>query len=253
MMKRQISRYGVEQPLLAYIAAPAAALFLGLGGCHAPQSATTSDRGEPGGRLISVGGNPGIELDEAGRRLAGIAVRKAGVENLSASVQPTGEVAPTDSGTVQVTARLPGRITEARVSVGAHVHKGEIVAAVDSIDLTTAEAAYRTAVSHAKLAFNQLAQQRKLAGYGTISEQPIEDARKALSAARAAVSSDEAQIQLDRLTLANTKQLVAMGEITRKPVEDAQNAYALAQSALAQAKVSLHSTKSNLDRATTKS
>jgi len=218
-------------------------------GCHGASPGASTDHAEPGGRLISVGRSSGVELDETGRTLAAIATKAAGMEDVSPSVQPTGEVAATDTGTVQVTPRLPGRVTDARVSVGSRVHRGEIVAAVDSIDLTTAEAAYRTAVSHAKLAFNQLAQQKKLAGYGTLSEQPIEDARKALSAARAAVSSDEAQIKLDRLTLENTKQLVTMGEITRKPVDDAQNAYALAQSAMAQAKANLHSTKSNYDRA----
>lgn len=226
------------------------ALALLLSGCHRDQTAVHSDHDAAGAHLISIGGSPGVALDEAGRRLAGIATKIAGMEDLAPSVQPTGEVAPTDSGTVQITSRLPGKITEVRVSAGARVHKGEIIAMVDSVDLNQAEAAYRTAVAHEKLTYNQLIQQRKLAGYGTISEQPVEDARKALSAAEAAVSSDEAQIQLDKLTLENTRQLVDLGEITRKPVEDAQNAYAQAQSALAQAKVNLHSTKASLDRST---
>jgi membrane fusion protein, heavy metal efflux system len=238
-----------ERRLLPLFLPLCAALIAGLGGCHEAPASTSDDHAESSGRLVTVGGSRGIELDEAGRRLAGVATKAVDMEDVSPSVRPTGEVAPTDSGTVQVTARLPGRVTEARVAVGARVHRGEIVAAVDSVDLTTAEAAYRTAVEHAKLAYNQLAQQRRLAGYGTISEQPIEDARKALAAAKAAVSSDEAQIQLDRLTLTNTKQLVSMGEITRKPVEDAQNAYAQAQAALRQAQVNVHSTKANLDRA----
>jgi RND family efflux transporter MFP subunit len=243
------TRCRLKTKLFRCLIVPASLAAALLGGCHTQQVDTNGERGEAGGRLISVGGKPGVALNEASAGLARVTVKAAGIEDMSASVQPTGEVAATDAGTVQVTARLPGRITEARVTVGARVRKGEIVAAVDSVDLTTAEAAYRTAVAHSKLAYNQIVQQRKLAGYGTISEQPIEDARKALSAARAAVSSDEAQIQLDRLTLTNTKQLVAMGEITRKPVEDAQNAYAQAQSALRQAKANLHSTKANLDRA----
>src|SRR5579871_2904097 len=219
-------------------------------GCHGQPTVSSSDHDESGAHLITLGGSPGLALDEASRKLAGVTTETAGISEISPSVQPTGEVAPTDSGTVQVTSRLPGRITETRVSDGSHVHKGEIIATVDSVDLTQAEATYQTAVAHAKLAYNQLIQQRRMAGFGTISEQPIEDARKALSAAEAAVSSDEAQIQLDKLTLENTHQLVDLGEITRKPVEDAQNAYAQAQAALAQAKVNLHSTKANLDRAT---
>jgi len=226
------------------------ALAILLGGCHSQSAPPSAEHGEAGAHLITIAGNPGIALDSEGQKLAGVTTETAGLMNLAPSVQPTGEVTPTDTGTVQVTARLPGRIVEARVAVGARVHKGEIIATVDSVDLTTAEAAYRTAEAHAKLAYNQLLQQKKLAGFGTISEQPIEDARKALSAAEAAVSSDEAQIKLDKLTLENTSQLVELGEITRKPVEDAQNASAQAQSALAQAKINLHSTKANLDRTT---
>ncbi|HLK59548.1 MAG TPA: efflux RND transporter periplasmic adaptor subunit [Chthonomonadaceae bacterium] len=230
---------------------PAAlALATLLAGCHSKQDAASGGHEEGGAHLITVGGNSGLALDEAGRKLAGVTVETADISDLSPSVQPTGEVAPTDVGTVQVTSRLPGKITQARVGVGAHVHQGDMIATVDSVDLAQAEATYRTADAHARLAYNQLIQQRKMAGFGTISEQPIEDARKALSAAEAAVSSDEAQIALDKLTLENTRQLVDLGEITRKPVEDAQNAYAQAQAALAQAKVNLHSTKANLDRAT---
>src|SRR5579862_1022725 len=225
------------------------ALIVLLGGCHGQPATSSSDHSESGAHLITAGGSSAVALDEEGRRLAGITTETAGMADLSPSVQSSGEVAPTDNGTVQVTARLPGRITAALVSVGARVHKGEMIATVDSVDLTQAEATYRTAVAHARLAYNQLLQQRKMAGFGTISEQPVEDARKALSAAEAAVAGDEAQIQLDKLTLENTRQLVSMGEITRKPVEDAQNAYAQAQAALAQAKVNLHSTKANLDRA----
>ena len=232
---------------LVFLAGLVLAIFLV--GCNRQPPVSSSDHGESGARLINTGGNSGLALDEEGRRLAGITTETAGMVDLLPSVQPTGEVVPTDSGTVQVTARLPGRITSALVSVGDRVHSGEIIASVDSIDLTQAESTYRTATAHAKLAYNQLLQQRKLAGFGTISEQPIEDARKALSTAETAVSSDEAQIQLDKVTLENTKQLVALGEITRKPVEDAQNAHALAQSTLSQAKVNLHSTKANLDRA----
>ena len=223
-------------------------LGLMLSGCHRGESTLTTEKEDSGSHLVTVGNSPGIVLDDAGRKLAGVTTETAGISAMAAGVQPTGEIAATDSGTVQVTARLPGRIAETRVMVGSRVAKGQVLATVDSIDLTAAEATYRTAQEHAKLAYNQLIQQRKLAGFGTISEQPIEDTRKALAAAEAAVSGDEAQIQLDKLTLENTKQLVDLGEITRKPMEDAQNAYAQAQSALAQANINVHSTKSNLDR-----
>src|SRR5690349_8162039 len=58
-------------------------------------------------KLIKVDGSPGVEMDGEGLQLAGITTTTAGVEGLSKSLQPTGEVAATDVGTVQVTARLP--------------------------------------------------------------------------------------------------------------------------------------------------
>ena len=200
-------------------------------------------------KLVKVGGVEGVQISPESLKLAGITVVAASSSSLSASMQPTGEVAPTDSGTIQITPRLGGKITEALVSVGDRVHKGQLIASVDSVDLASAEAGYATAVSHSNLARNQLAQQKKLAGFGSLSEQPLEDARKASFAADAAVASDEAQIKVDALAFESTKRLVAMGEITRKPVEDAQNSYAQAQSASTQAVVGLHSAKANFDRA----
>lgn len=235
-------------------------LVLGLGlttivlaGCRKdpPATGTVSTTGDSGesAKLLHEGGRTVLELDPASLKLAGITTVTAGVENLRQTVQPTGQVAPTDSNTVQVTARLPGRIAQVLFSVGQKVRKGQLLATVDSVDLTQAEATYRTALEHERLTSNQLAQQRKLAGYGALSEQPVEDARRAFAAAQAAVKGDEAQLALDRRTLENTRQLVNMGEITSKPVEDAQNAFAQAQAARIQAEVTLHSTKANLDRA----
>ena len=224
-------------------------LTLGLFGCgsHADSAGATKEPVAP--QLVKIGDQTGVSMDPESIKLAGITVVKVGRDDLSASTQPTGEVAPTDTGTVQITSRLPGKITEARVSVGDRVHKGDVIANVDSVDLATAEGTYQTAVSHANLAHHQLEQQKKLAGFGSLSEQPVEDARKASFAADAAVGTDEAQIKLDKLALSSARQLVEMGEITRKPLEDAQNAIAQAQSAASQAATTLHSTQSNYDRA----
>ncbi|MHB8637509.1 MAG: efflux RND transporter periplasmic adaptor subunit [Fimbriimonadaceae bacterium] len=229
----------------------AIALMLAVGGCgsHAAPTTAAATQANAAPQLVKVGNATGVSLDTESVKLAGITVAKVARDDLSASTAPTGEIAPTDSGTVQVTSRLPGKITEALINVGDRVRKGEVIAEVDSVDLANAEAAYQTTVSHAALAQHQLAQQRKLAGYGALSEQPVEDARKAAFAADAAVGSDEAQIKVDKLALTSTQQLVAMGEITRKPLEDAQNAIAAAQSAASQAASTLHSTKSTYDRA----
>lgn len=231
-----------------YLLAACATSIL-LAGCTAPhvdRRMADSSSGEP--KLVDVSGATAVQIDPDGVKFAGISVEPAGNDRLSATMQPTGEVQPTDSGTIQVTSPLPGKITQALVSTGQRVTKGQVLAYVDSLDLAQAQAAYQTAVAHANLLRNQLEQQKKLAGFGSLSEQPVEDARRAASAANAAVSSDEAQIRVDRLALQSTQKLLDMGEITRKPVEDAENAFAQAQATSQQAKVSLHSAKTNLDR-----
>lgn len=220
-----------------------------LAGCGAPPAdpkVADSASGEP--KLVEVSGKTAVQIDPEGVKLAGITVEPAGNDRLSATMQPTGEVQPTDSGTVQVTSPLPGKITDTLVATGQRVKKGQVLAYVDSIDLAQAQAAYQTAVAHTNLLRNQLEQQKKLAGFGSLSEQPVEDANRAAAAADAAVSSDQAQIRVDRLALQSTQKLLDMGEITRKPVEDAENAFSQAQAASQQAKVSLHSAKTNLDR-----
>lgn len=204
-----------------------------------------------GSRLTHLSGQTGVEMDPDSLRLAGVTTIIAGVADMQQAIQPTGQVAAMDNATVQVTSRLAGKITQALVSVGSRVGRGQLVAKVDSVDLAQAEANYQTALAHARLSNNQLVQQRKLAQYGTLSEPAVEDARKTVAVAQAAVANDEEQLKVDRTILNNTRQLVDMGEITHKPVEDAQNAHAQAQSALQQAQVTLHSTKSNLARTRT--
>ncbi|HWD42073.1 MAG TPA: efflux RND transporter periplasmic adaptor subunit [Fimbriimonas sp.] len=229
--------------LIAFLA------ILADGGCGSKPEASEAAKDEPAPKLLEIGGKEGVSMDPKSVKLAGITVVKAGSDGLTASLQRTGEVEATDSGTVQITSRLPGKITEALVNVGDRVRKGQVIASVDSVDLATAEATYQTAVSHVGLAKHQLEQQKRLAGYGALSEQAVEDARKAAVGADAAVGGDEAQIKVDRLALSSTKDLVDMGEVTRKPLEDAQNAYSQAQAAASQAAATLHSTKSTYDRA----
>ncbi len=226
---------------------PITAVCLALAGCGS-QSVPEAKKETSGAKLVQIAGTEGIQVDPESIKLAGITIEAAGSDKLTATMQPSGEVQPTDTGAIQVTSRLPGKIADAFVSAGDRVHKGQLIAYVDSVDLATAEAAYQTAVSHANLAKNQLEQQKKLAGYGSLSEQPVEDANKAGSAADAAVSNDEAQIKVDQLALTSTRRLIEMGEITRKPVEDAQNALAQAESSASQGRIALNSAKKNLDR-----
>jgi len=250
--RHRSSRFHIQARPILLASSAALAAALPLAGCRGGDSAPPAAPGEShkeAVRLLHIGSGNGIQMDAEGIRLAGITTAPAGVETLSNSLQPTGEIAATDAGSVQVTSRLPGRIVQTYAATGARVSKGQTLATVDSVDLNQAEAAWQTAKSHADLTSNQLNQARRLAKYGTLSEPQVEDARKTHAAAQAAVNSDTEQIKVDKIALDNTTKLVAMGEITHKPVEDAQNAYAAAHGALVQARVTMNSAKANLDRA----
>ena len=226
MRRQNLPRFHSPWPLPALILLPV--VFAAAGCSHETPPTGTPAAAEgataESAQLVSVGGGEALKLDPASLKLARVTTETVSDEAVHQTIQPTGQVNATDSNTVQVTARLPGRILEVLTSTGSMVQRGQLIAEVDSVDLTQAEASYQTALAHERLTYEQLQQQRRLAGYGALSEQPVEDARRAYAAAQAAVASDVAQIKLDRLTLANTHQLVDMGEITRKPVEDAQNA-----------------------------
>ncbi len=231
---------------------------LGLAGCHDSTAVTsavspaTVSATPQSAKLVSLKGTDTLQLDEQSASLAGVKTLTLGLTSGHSTLSPTGQISATDSRSAQVTARLPGRVVQALVAVGSIVHKGQLIATVDSVDLTQAIAAYQTAVAHLNLSRDQLGQQRKLAHLGALSEQPVEDATRAYQAALAAVSSDKAQIKLDQSTLANTTQLVKNGELTRKPVSDAQNAYASAVSTQSAAKAAVASDIAQLalDRST---
>ncbi len=238
-MQKRVSRFLLPTLVLGQL------LFTG---CASKPSEETKAPETDHAQLVEIGNEKAVKLSSESIRLAGITSSVVGKNRLSAEMQPTGEITSTDMGTVQVTSRLPGKVVQVFVTAGDQVKVGQTLALIDSIDLNQALATYSTAVSHLGLSKSQLDQQRKLAGFGSLSEQPVEDAKKSLSAAKAAVSSDEAQIKVDKLALRSTERLIAMGEITRKPVEDATNAYSQARAASVQSGISLHSAKSNLDR-----
>ena len=227
----------------------AAMLFCiaGLTGCHHEEATGAAAGNTESTHLIKYGQQDGLDMDPASTALAGIETVTIGLKDLQATLRPTGQVAATDSDTAQAVSRLPGRIVEANVSVGDTVRRGQIIAMVDSVDLTNAEAAYQSALSHLSLTQKQLQQQKTLNGYGTVSEQPIEDASRAFSAAQAAVAGDVAQLKLDRTTLENTQQLVNNGELTQKPLTDAHTNLEQARSSLSAAEASVASDDAQLE------
>src|ERR1041385_9199459 len=80
-------------------------VFSGCSRSSAPKQSEDS-KSDSGVKLIHLEGNSGVEMGPDGLPLAGIRTGVAGVQDVGKSLQPTGEVAPTDTGTIQITSRL---------------------------------------------------------------------------------------------------------------------------------------------------
>src|SRR5712691_10726993 len=106
-----------------------------LAGCR-EQPTSAAPAPEANSHLISDKGQSGLEMGPDSVQLAGVTTSVAEVQDLHATVQPTGQVAATDSDAVQVTSRLPGKIVDALVAVGTLVRKGQLIARVYSVVLT---------------------------------------------------------------------------------------------------------------------
>ena len=164
------------------------------------------------------------------------------------------------SGTIEATqsdvaSKVEGRLTQLRVHDGEAVHKGQVVAVLESLDptlkLEQARAALRAA--QAQVAAARAAYRLQDANYAATLDQAGEGvaiARSNVGTANetygierraTALALDQAQAQLlsARATYARTKldyerdrNLVATGDIAKQVLDDARNAYASAAAQL---------------------
>jgi len=88
-----------------------------LDGCRNSQP-PVAQKPEAPTRPISFHGQPGLETGPESAGPAGVTTSTVEFQDLHPTVQPTGQVAATDSDAVQVTSRLPGKVVDASAVVG---------------------------------------------------------------------------------------------------------------------------------------
>lgn len=129
------------------------------------------------------------EIDEFG-----IELRTAGPGSIEFSRELPGEVVLNPTRVAHVTPRVPGVVTEVRVTVGERVEEGEVMAVLVSRDLAQAKSAYLAALSKLDLAEAEFRRAADLWQQKIIAEADYQAARAALDQARVAARLAEREL-----------------------------------------------------------
>ncbi|HRI44955.1 MAG TPA: efflux RND transporter periplasmic adaptor subunit [Fimbriimonadaceae bacterium] len=210
-----------------------------------------------------------VAIDKAQAETIGLKTAKAELSSSASWLETTGRVSANPNGVVKVNARSSGRVVRLGALPGTTVHRGQVLAEIESPDLADAQAAYRTAsaeraqveaairiaqsgVESAEtelgIAERNLARQKQLAQAGAFTAPAVETARANASQAEAEVAA--ARIEVERLTslLGRQKQGLANGVVAPRDVEETEARLETARSTLADATTKQRLAQAALER-----
>lgn len=210
-----------------------------------------------------------VAIDKAQAETIGLKTAKAELSSSASWLETTGRVSANPNGVVKVNARSSGRVVRLGALPGTTVHRGQVLAEIESPELADAQAAYRTAsaeraqvqaairiaesgVASAEtelaIAERNLARQQQLAQAGAFTAPAVETARANASQADAEVAA--ARIEVDRLTalLGRQKQGLASGVVAPRDFEETEARLETARSTLADATTKQRLAQAALDR-----
>jgi multidrug resistance efflux pump len=210
-----------------------------------------------------------VVIDKAQAETIGLKTAKAELSSSASWLETTGRVSANPNGVVKVNARSSGRVVRLGALPGTTVHRGQVLAEIESPDLADAQAAYRTAtaeraqvqaairiagsgVASAKtelgIAERNLARQQQLARAGAFTAPAVETARANASQAEAEVAA--ARIEVERLTslLSRQRQGLASGVVAPRDVEETEARLETARSTLADATTKQRLAQAALER-----
>lgn len=192
-----------------------------------------------------------------GRAAAAYATAPAAYGTLSQSVTAAGTVTP--QNTVNVGTQVSGTISEIDVDYNSRVHKGEVLATIDTSQMQAQLAQAQASLAQARA--QAAAQQQTAAGSsGAVNvaqadsaaqSQSAVAARAAIATAQAGVTKAQSALQLAQQTVARDKTLLAQGYIAQNQYDSdatnltaAQTALQAAQAAVVQARAQAASSAS---------
>ncbi|HEY7585924.1 MAG TPA: efflux RND transporter periplasmic adaptor subunit [Candidatus Deferrimicrobiaceae bacterium] len=138
--------------------------------------------------------NAVVRLGDAELKEFGIEVGTAAPGNLKIHVSLPGEVVPNADRLAHVVPRVSGVVREVRKGLGDRVHKGEVMAVLESRDLADAKAAFLNATEKLALARATFSREEDLWKKKISPEQDYLQAKQALAEARIELRSAEQKL-----------------------------------------------------------
>ena len=224
-----------------------------------------------------------VTISRTGSQLIGLETEAAAEYALPSDIVASGFMSYPADSIVHISPRLAGRVKQVNVRVGDHVVAGQVVAVLESVDaagavnslkqaenrvrltkqalerqerlfrlgtsdVTNAEATLEQAKARTQFTADALAKIKEQAQIGGFTQKPLEDARTALAAAKAAnaqAQSDVAQANRDKQ---RKSRLLDIGVGSRSDLEAAINVYEKASAGAAAALETLQLAEQALDR-----
>ncbi len=167
----------------------ALALFISVAGCHgrsepAPASTHTAEHER----------SSEVHLDAEAQRRAGVRLGRAERRAMSGGASIPAEVRFDPSGTAHVAPLVPGRFTRITTTLGATVHRGDLLATLASTDVSAARARLIQGRARLTAAESTLARQRTLSSEGIGAQRALIDAEAQVADLRAEVAGLQQQL-----------------------------------------------------------
>jgi cobalt-zinc-cadmium efflux system membrane fusion protein len=124
------------------------------------------------------------------------AVTAAVARDAESELSVTGVVTPDISRTVPVVSLASGRVAEIRARLGDHVDKGQVLARIQSPDVSAAMADFLKATAAVHLAETQLARAKRLYARGALAQKDVETATDAAERAAVDFTAAEERVKL---------------------------------------------------------
>lgn len=137
-----------------------------------------------------------IELSEAARENAGLEVREAGPGQLSTTITLPGEIAINADRLAHLTPRVSGTVTEVKGQLGQRVKKGDVLAVLQSNELSEISRDARAANAHLKLAQANFDRLDDLYKQGVVAQKEQLSAKTDLEEAKIAAESANQMLAL---------------------------------------------------------
>lgn len=184
----------------------------------------------------SAGGGEETANAESGKaqpiEIAGLKTEKAILGEAWDVVITTGKVVPNVNKVVKVGPRIAGKIVRVYANIGDTVRPGQALAALSSIELAQARAAYHQAAAKVKTAGESYDRQVKLAKLGAFSRRPVEEAKSELNDAQGELAQAQGELARNESELAHcearlsrAKELYKDQIVSRSDLESAEAEY----------------------------